>query len=289
MELILINKNGQSLDLLKSKNRFILKEAEALHGLETDIIESESPYTDGSTIDDVKALPRGIEFTFKLIGNVKEALDHFTSVVKSKQWVTLREVENGKERVIKGIATIPPYTRMAQSCEITLSIYCPQPYWEDLNYLVGVISETINLLYFPEAGQYFTETGRPFGTIDTTLEKTFNNNGDVKVGMLISIIALGPVINPKISCSTGEQNGYYMKLNITLQLNDELHINTVRGEKFITINGQETYNGQPILNYLEWHGKDWLQLETGENTFSVSTEGDNSNLYFSVNYKARYE
>lgn len=289
MELILTNKSGQSLDLLKSKNRFILKAAEALHGVETDIIEDTSPYVDGSTLDDVKVLPRGIELTFKLIGDIKTSIDYFTSVVKSKQWVTLKQVENGKEIEIKGIATIPPYTRMARSCEIALTIYCPQPYWEDVDYLVGVISEKIDLLYFPVVGQYFTETGRPFGTIDTTLEKTFYNNGDVNVGMLISIIALGPVENPRISCSTGEQNGFYMKLNVTLKDDDELQINTVKGNKFITINGLETYNGQPILNYLEWQGTDWLQLETGANTFSVTSEGDNSNLYFNVIYKARYE
>lgn len=289
MELILTNKDGQSLDLLKSKNRFILKAAEALHGVETDIIEDTSPYVDGSTLDDVKVLPRGIELTFKLIGDIKTSIDYFTSVVKSKQLVTLKEVENGKEKVIRGIATITPYTRMVRSCEIALSIYCTQPYWEDIDYLVGVISEKMDLLCFPVAGQYFTVTGRPFGTIDTTLEKTFYNNGDVKVGMLISIIALGEVKNPRISCSTGEQDGFYMKLNLTLKDDDELQINTVKGEKFITINGLETYNGQPILNYLEWQGTDWLQLETGPNTFSVTTEGDNSNLYFSVIYKARYE
>ena len=217
MELILTNKNGQSLDLLRNKNRFILKSAEALHGIDTEILESKGAYTDGSSIDDVKALPRGIELTFKLIGNIKASIDYFTNVVKSKQYVSLVEKENGREITIKGIATIPPYTRMAQSCEIVLSIYCPQPYWEDINNIVGVIAEKIDLLYFPEMGLHFTETGRPFGTIDTTLEKTFNNNGDVKVGMLISIIALGEVTNPRISCSTGEQNGFYMKLNVTLK------------------------------------------------------------------------
>ena len=289
MDLILINKNGQTLDLLKNKNRFILKAAEALHGVDTEIIENELPYTDGSTIDDVKALPRGIELTFKLVGNIKASIDYLTNVVKSKQWVTLREVENGRDIVIKGIATIPPYSRMQRSCELVLSIYCPQPYWEDIDYIVGVISEKINLLYFPTAGQYFTVEGRPFGTIDTTLEKTFNNTGDTTTGMLISIIALGEVINPRISCSTGEQNGFYMKLNITLKDDDEVQINTVKNNKYITINGLETYNGEPILNYLEWYGTDWLQLETGPNTFSVTTEGDNSNLYFNIIYKARYE
>lgn len=291
MDLILTNKNGQTLDLLKNKNRFILKAAEALHGIETDIIETDSPYTDGSEIDDVRALPRGIELTFKLVGNVKASIDYFTSVVKSKQVVTLKEVENGKELVIKGIATIPPYTRMARSCELVLSIYCSQPYWEDLNYIVETISKKIDLLYFPSEGQYFTASGRPFGTLDTDLTKTFNNEGDVAVGMLISMVALDEVVNPRISCSSGDQNGWYMQLNLTLKSNDLLEINTTRRDKYITINGLEEYEGEPILNYLEFNGYDWLQLETGENTFSVTTEGGetNSNVYFNILYKGRYE
>jgi hypothetical protein len=82
-----------------------------------------------------------------------------------------------------------------------------------------------------------------------------------------------------------------MQLNLTLKAEDILEINTVRNEKFIKINGLETYNGEPILNALEWHGADWLQLETGENTFSVTTEGGATNgyVYFSMFYKGRYE
>jgi hypothetical protein len=82
-----------------------------------------------------------------------------------------------------------------------------------------------------------------------------------------------------------------MQLNLTLQAEDELKINTIKGDKYITINGLDTYNGEPILNYLEWQGDEWLQLETGENTFSVTTEGSatNSNLHFSLTYKGRYE
>jgi hypothetical protein len=290
-KLELINKRNEILDLLNNRDKFILKSAEGLHGIETDISESETPYTDGAIIDSVKALPRGIELVFILRGNIKASIDYFTSIVKSKQLVTLREVEGNRDLTIKGIATIPPYSRMMQSCEIALTIYCGQPYWEDLNYIVETISEYIDLLTFPAEGQYFTETGRPFGAIETDLTKTFENTSDTAVGMLINMVALGEVVNPRISCGTGEQNGWYMQLNVTLQANDELKINTVKGDKYITINGLDTYNGEPILNYLEWQGEDWLQLETGENTFSVTTEDEatNSNVYFSLIYKGRYE
>ncbi len=289
-KLYLINKNNQVIDLLNSKDKFILSGAEGLHGIETDIAESETPYTDGASIENVKALPRGIEITLTLRGNVKASLDYFTSIVKSKQYVTLREVEGDKDITIKGIATIPPYTRMMQTCKINLAIYCGQPYWEDAEQIIIDINQHIDLLYFPiNKGQYFTEVGRPFGVVDTQLTKTFRNKSDTAVGVLISLVALGEVKNPRISCGSGEQNGWYMKLNLTLDAEDELQINTVKGNKFITINGLETYNGEPILNYLEWQGNDWLQLETGDNTFSVSSDQTNNNLFFNIIYKGRYE
>jgi hypothetical protein len=291
MQLSLINKNNQVLDLLNNRDKFVLSAAEGLHGIETDIAESDTPYMDGATIESVKALPRGIELVFTLRGNIKESIDYFTSIVKSKQFVTLREVDGERDITIKGVATIPPYSRMLQTCKITLSVYCGQPYWEDVAHLVEVINEFIDLLCFPQEGQYFTEYGRPFGMIDTSLTKTIENKSDTAVGMLINLVARGNVVNPRISCNTGEQKGWYMQLNLTLQTDDELEISTVKGNKYITINGLDTYNGEPILNYLEWQGNEWLQLETGANTFSVTTDGGatNSNVYFSLIYKGRYE
>ena len=289
MRLLLTNKNNQVLDLFNTRSRWVVKSVEGLHGIETDIAESETPYMDGSNVERVKALPRGIEIVLKLKGNVKESIDYFTSVVKSKQYVTLREIDENRDITIKGIATIPPYTRMAQSCEITLTVYCGKPYWEDLNYIVNVISDAIDLLTFPQEGQYFPEGGRPFGVFDLDLEKTFENASDTSVGMQLSIVASGEIKNPRISCSSGEQNGWYMQVNVTLKAGDELRINTEKGNKYITINGEETYNGEPILNSLEYEGNDWLQLEQGENTFNITAESGATNAYLNIIYKGRYE
>lgn len=291
MRLTLTNKNNQVLDLLANRDKFILSAAEGLHGIETEIGESNAPNTDGTQLDSVTALPRGIELTFTLRGNIKASIDYFTSIVKSKQIVTLREVDGARDISIKGVATVPPYSRMMQTCKLTLTVYCTQPYWENTAFLVETISEYIDLLCFPQEGQHFTEVGRPFGAIDTDLTKTFTNVGDTAVGMRISIVALGDVVNPRISCGTGEQAGWYMQLNTTLARNDEVEISTVKGEKWVKINGEETYNGEPILNMLEWQGDDWLQIETGPNTFTITTEGGatNSNLYFDLIYKGRYE
>jgi hypothetical protein len=288
MKLVLINKSGQELDLWKNPH-FLLASAEGLHGIETDIGESESPYMDGASIETVKALPRGIELTLILRGEVEEAINAVTSVVKSKQTVTLKEESSKGEITLKGVATIPPYSRMSQTCRITLSIYCGQPYWEDIEQMVAEISEAIGLLYFPMQGQFFTAFGRPFGVLDTKLEKSFINDGDVDVGMVITINTYGEVVNPRISCSTGQQNGWWMQLNITLKTEDVVIISTVRGNKYISINGSETYEGEPVTNFPEFNGKDLLQLEQGRNTFNLTAESGEKNLYFTIGYKRRFE
>lgn len=293
MELILTNKNGKTLDLLNNDSKFILSGCQALHGIETQIQDVSSPYLDGTIVEGVKALPRGISMTFTLIPDIKKSIDFFTSVVKSKQWVTLTQTENNKTITIKGIATIPPYTRMEALCKIQLDIYCNQPYWEDLNSIIGAISLILPKLFFPyDTGQYFTPVngfngGRVFSVYDMNAEKTFNNDGDVAVGMNIRIIALGEITNPRISCSTGEQNGWWMQLNVTLQENDEVEINTTKGNKYIKINGSTTYNGRPVLSYLTFNGYDWLQLETGDNTFNITPTSDD--VYFNITYKRRWE
>ena len=295
MKLTLTNKNGDTLDLLNSRNYFILYKADALHGVDTDINESETPYIDGTQIQSVKAMPRSIELGFKIVGDVQTAINYFTSYVKSKQFVTLEEInDDERDIVIKGVATIPPYTRMLQACEINLTVYCGQPYWEDAVQIVNTLSMYLDLLYFPVEGQYFTEYGRPFGAIDTEVTKTFTNESDTSVGMLIDIVALGSIVNPRIGCESGEQVGWYLQLNLTLNQNDIVEINTVRGNKYITINGSSMYNGQPILNYLEFSGNDWLQLETGDNTFNATAIIDGTrqpaqDVYFNITYKGRYE
>lgn len=288
MKLVLINRNGQELDLLRNRH-FILADAVGLHGIEVDIGESESPYTDGANIETVKALPRGIELPLILRGDVEEAINAVTSVVKSKQMVTLKETKGEREITVKGVVSVPPYSRMMQSCKITLSIYCGQPYWEDLDQMVAEIAEATALLFFPVEGQYFTEAGRPFGVLDTDLEKSFVNDGDTDVGMIITINTYGEVTNPRISCSSGSQNGWWMQLNVTLEDDDEVEISTVRGNKYITINGSEVYNGEPVTNLLTFNGNDWLQLEQGENTFNITAESGETHLHYSIGYKRRFE
>lgn len=290
MKLYITNKDGKVLDLLGNSSRFVLTHAEGLHGIDTDIGTSESPYMDGVHVTSVKALPRGITLTLKLKSDVAENIAFVQSVIKSKQTVTLTEEEGEKKIAVQGVVTIPPFSRMQIACAVELSIYCPKPYWEDIYNIVGTLSRAIDMLNFPGgSGQHFTEHGIPFGVINESLERTITNDGDVAVGMLIRIIARGPVKNPALYCSTGEQNGNFMRLAITMKEGDEVQISTVTGEKFTTLNGRDSYLGKSLLTYLTFKGHNWLQLETGANTFNAVADEGAENIQFLITYRRRFE
>ena len=289
MELIFENKNGQRLDLLRNRKYFRLIAAEGLHGVEVDFAETESPYTDGTTVSNARALPRGIALKFALCGDVAASLDLFHAVVKSKQLGKLYKREGERETKIAGRVTVPPYTRFSSRVTIELHLYCGQPYWEDVAELIGTISETVDLLYFPENGRGFPEIGVPFGSINIEKAQTIANDGDTSVGLTIVINTLGEVKRPRISCSTGSQNGWYMQLNTTLNDGDEVVISTHKNNKSITINGGSYVGGVPILALLEYMGDDWLQLETGENTFNITSETDSAEMYFYIYFSRRWE
>lgn len=289
MELIFENKNGQRLDLLNNRKYFVLIAAEGLHGIETGFSETESPYTDGSTIDNVRALPRGIALKFALCGDVAASLDIFHAVVKSKQIGKIIKREGERETKIQGRVTVPPYTRLSDAVAVELQLYCGQPYWEDVQELVGTISEVLDLLYFPEEGRGFPTEGVPFGAFNIEKAQTITNDGDTSVGLTIVINARGEVATPRISCSTGTQNGWYMQLNTTLNDGDEVVISTHKGSKSITINGSAYISGVPLLSLLEYSGDDWLQLETGSNTFNITTDNENAEVYFYIYFSRRWE
>lgn len=288
MDLIFENKSGQRLDLLNNRKYFCLTAAEGLHGVEVDFAETESPYTDGATIDHARALPRGIALKFALCGDVVTGLDLFHNVVKSKQIGKLIKREGERETKIEGRVTIPPYTRISDAVTVELHLYCGQPYWEDVQEMIGTISELVDLLYFPEEGRGFPEEGVPFGSLNVEATQTIINDGDAAVGLTIVINTLDAVTNPRIACSTGAQNGWYMQLNTTLNSGDEVIISTHKGAKSITINGSAYKEGVPILSLLEYVGDDWLQLETGANTFNISST-NTANVYFYIYFSRRWE
>ena len=258
---------------------------------------------DGDTVNNIQTTPRTVIIDLRPRSgvNVEEAKRAILKVVKLKQRGGLIWTQNERTVVINGIVEAVEMPRFSEAVTMQITLHCEQPFWEDIDDVIQQINEAINLHYFtnsPADMLYFTDEGAPLGEYDTIRTKSFHNDGDVAVGLEIRILAHDTVTNPIIY----DQHGNYFGLGyevesdsggagvgtalssvpFVMQAGEEVIITTHKGNKKVVFNGVNQFD--KIKPY-----STWLQLETGDNLFSINSDDDSiTNMSFSLIYKQRY-
>ena len=288
MELNYISKWGAMLPLWNN-DYFYLTNVDGMTEAATDVSTVVIGGVDGDTVNNIQAQPRGIVMDFRIKSgvNVEDAKRAVLQIVKLKQQCTLQWTQNNRTLQIQGIVDGVEMPRFNNKVAMQISIHCGQPFWEDVNQTVNEISEAVPLHWFTDVvGDmlYFEEEGRALGAIDTSRTRIFINSGDVAVGMTIEVLAYGTVTNPIIYDSNGNYFGVgYGSKSLVMSEGDVLTIVTVKGNKSVTLNG--TTNLLDIVK----PNSTWLQIDAGENEFSInSDDADTDNMAFTLNYTQRY-
>lgn len=289
MKLDYISARGNRLPLA-TNDLFELTHVDGMTTAATSIASSTMGGADGDIVNNVQANPRPIVIDLRVKSgvNVEDAKRAILRVVKIKQLGTLEWTQNDKTVVISGIVESVDMPRWTNAVTMQIAMYCSQPYWEDVDFVVQQISEAIDLHYFTDSETemlYFPTSGIPMGEYDTIRTKRFHNSGDVAVGMEISIVAFATVTNPTIY----DENGRFLGVGygdgakrVQLAAGDNVVITTHKGSKDIKLNGKS------ILSKLRPQST-WLQLEAGDNLFTINSDDDNlDNMTFSLVYKQRY-
>ena len=272
--------NGATLDLFND-SFFDLVNADGLTHYDASIAASVNPLNDGDIINNIQANPRGVVLDLKIKNyeDVERAKRHILSVIKSKQTGTLIYTQGkyGEERQIEisGVVEAIDMPRFNNKVTMQVSLHCPQPYWQDAKALILKIGRVV-------ANHHFTiafPVNEPvvLGVIDRNMTKVYNNDGDVATGMEITIIATGTVENPVLYRS----DGLYIGVNDIMHTNDKIVISTYKGKKTIT------KNGVSIFSQLK-RGSTFMQLETGDNEFTIDVDAGENNVYFSIAFKRRF-
>nr|DAJ98111.1 MAG TPA: tail protein [Caudoviricetes sp.] len=258
---------------------FKITNIDGLTDMSADISSTDTIGTDGDSVTNVKAQPRSIviDLTINEGVNVENAKRTVLSYVKFKAAGALLWTQNKKEKRIQGIVENVSMPRFTNQAVMQITLYCSQPYWEDINEFVTQITQFLDLHKFPIA---FPEAGVPFGRYNNdTLTQTFTNNGDVAIGAVFEIITLTedlihPVIYDKDRNSFG--------VNVTVSKGDTLVINTIKGQKSVTMNGKN------LISKID-KGITWLELALGDNEFSLQFDhGDATSAYMRIRYKQKY-
>lgn len=267
--------DGAAMPLF-SNDFFNLVDITGLTTLNSNVASVVVPYMDGDVVNSVQAQPREVTLYLRLkqSAGIQAAERYVMKYVKPKLSGTLHIVRDDMDIRLEGIVTAVDLPRFTQGCTMAVTLYCAMPYWVDSEAVQAEISPIINMHHFPVS---FPEEGIVLGTFDNDLSQHLVNRGDVETGMKITMIATGEVVNPKLTA----EDGRFIGINDTLQENDEVIINTVKGEKSITKNGVD------ILNKIA-EGSHFLQLQTGDNRFTISADDGVNSIYFTLEYKRLY-
>lgn len=280
-QLNFISAKGAEMPLLGNPY-FTLADVDGFTTIASNLASVTVPSVDGDIITNIQAQPRTVVLYLRLrqSADIETAKRYIFQYVKPKLSGTLHLVQEGREIELTGIVETIELPRMQQGCTMAVTLHCSQPFWEDAEFMVEQISQIINLHYFPidQGGLAFPPAGVPFGAYDTDLTRTIDNAGDVETGCIITIVALGTVTNPRI---WNTQTGEFIGIADTLAGNDSVIISTIKGQKTITKNGVN------IIDKIA-AGSTFLQIETGQNEFTISADSGLANVYFTLTYKQLY-
>lgn len=301
-ELNFISARGDVLPLVNNP-LFHLRHVDGMTTGDTSLSSVVIGGVDGDTVNNVQGMPRTliIDLQPRSGVNVEEAKREILRIVKYKQRGGLIWTLNGRTITIAGIVEQIDMPRFTETVILQITLHCEQPFWEDIDDVIQQISDVINLHYFtndPAGMLYFPDDGIALGEYDTIRTKSFHNDGDVAVGLEINILAHDTVTNPIIYDQYGNYFGLGYELEsdsggagigtalvsnpLVMNAGDNIVITTFKGNKTVTLNGVNIFDKiKP--------GSTWLQLETGDNLFSINSDDTSiSNMSFSLIYKQRY-
>lgn len=267
-ELSVENNRGEALNLSTSPDYTVYK-ITGLNPPKVTVNSSANTTTDGSTVNSVRLENRNIVIYMTVEGNVEVNRINLYKYFPLKKTVKLY-FKNGTRNVfIEGIVELIECDLFTNKQIAQVSLICSKPYFKDVDYLISNFGDVTSLFEFPFS---IEASGIEISALTANQRKSIINAGDVPTGVIISLFAMGAVVNPVLY---DVFKGEHMAFNFSMQASDEIVINTNVGEKSITLirNGVSTN----ALGYMT-PDSDWFTLEAGDNLFTYDTTSGTGNL-----------
>lgn len=274
----IVNSRDEELRLTGNPN-YTVTRIDGLNPPNANINTSPHATFDGSTFNSSRVETRNIVIEFAIEGDAEANRIALYRYIKTKKPLTFR-FQNGRRSVyIEGYVETFEVGFFDEKQVAQVSLICPRPYFIDDEFAQSTFSSVIALFEFP----FSIETPIPFSELDFEAETNVVNGGDVDTGMLIRFWATGNVVNPTLY---NTDRGEYLRVNLSMSRGDLIEVNTVSGEKSITLTSSGVTTN--ALNYLD-AGSTWLTLESGDNTFSTGADEHPENLACTLWYSNLYE
>ena len=268
--LIVENKYKQQMELTHNE-AYVIESIEGIDPPEAVINTTRNANADGSVYNSAYVKERQIIITLAINAPAEENRIQLYKYFKSKYPVKLYYKNSSRNVSIEGYCKKPMIEFFNKKEIAQITILCPNPFFSGVEKEITDFSTVNPVFEFP-----FSIEEPPgeieFGEILLDQEKVIINNGDVETGAVFYLKSRGSVVNPVIY--NAEANVYF-RLNITMQLGDEIYINTMTKQKTVelTRNGVTTN----IIGNLAG-GSTWLIFTPGDNVFVTTAEESPENL-----------
>lgn len=276
---IIENEYGEQLELTNNKNYTVYK----IEGLEpTNATINTSPVAnfDGSRYNSARTNERNIVIYLVIEGNCESNRINLYKYVRTKRYIKMYYKNTTRDVYAEGYVESMPIGYFEMKQTIQISILCPHPYFKSVHNDVIDFSSLISQFIFPFA---YEESGAPFSMLEINREQPIINSGDIENGVVITIQAVGTVLNPVIYNFSKNE---FFRLNMELSVGDQIVINTNRSQKRITY----THDGENInaINYMD-RGSTWFELLVGDNIFGYGADEFPENLLCTLTHCDEYE
>ena len=256
--LTLTNDLGEQLTFGEG-GAYTISEIEGLAAPEATINTSEIALMDGQVYNSAKVGMRTLQIAFAIEYDAEQKRLDMYNVLRIKKPIEMRYTSDLRDVTISGYVSDLEVTHFAMKQIATVTILCPFPYFRSAQEAVNELANVISAFHFPFA--ITAAEPIPFSYVQQLANVTVQNSGTVGTGMSITLYARGAVGNPKIfNYETGE----YFGLDFSMQTGDEITINTLSGEKSVTLLRDGATSN--IFNSIS-EGSTWLQVDDYQSTF----------------------
>lgn len=266
------NQKNEILNLTNNKNYDVIK-IDGLAPPATALNFTPLVNLDGSIYNSGRLDNRNIVITIVLHGDIERNRINLYNYFPIKRKTRLYFKNETRDVYIDGYIETFECDFFELGEKVQISILCPNPYFKSTDTTVITFANQVDLFEFPFS---IDAEGIPFSELVIS-NTTYYNNGDIDIGMIITLHALeNQILNPVIFNNTTNQK---FGLNWDLYEGDVITISTIAGEKSVKLlrNGVTTN----IINSVQ-QGSSWLQLVSGINELSYQCDEGASALQISI-------
>ena len=180
----------------------------------------------------------------------------------------------------------PSWSKTSKRPSFTITFFCPNPYWAEDSAGGKKVSGGETSFHFPLP--HFSSLDEewkwplPIGRTLTNAVFSIRNDSDTDCGMVWTVNANAPVVNPSI---TNVDTGEFFKLNLSLSVGDVLIVTTAYGKKRARL----MHDGEDINVYRNLvFGSSFFPIYRGTNHLRINAESGGNSMESYVNFENQY-